>query len=339
MAQSSRRRFVGLTAALITLTLISGGNQTAFAVEENDESVVKALAGVAPEVLEKVIGEDATGAGEDPRVEVPTIVTQPISIISSNGTQVDLRLPNTGTVGPGEEIAVGIVSFDNGDDSYSVPIIKDGGSVQVVTVITSADAPTRYEYFLTVPDGASLTIDGGGMVIVRDAKGGYVAGILPAWAKDVNGASIPTHYEIAGNVVTQVVEHNADSMTLYPVVADPWLGIDLFQATYYNRVGTYKKKNTTSGLMSAYAQAGYYNPLTTVIWGEIMRTAGWSELATKRPLGITTGTLYPSIRQQYDCHVVYGRAFWLAGWHWDMEHARANFPGWPGTALDHKCNW
>lgn len=239
----------------------------------------------------------------------------------------------------GEEIAVGITSFDNGDDSYSAPIIKEGGSVQVATVITSPDAPTNYEYSLTVPDGASLALESGGVVIVRDALGGYLAGILPAWAKDANESSVPTHYEVEGNVITQVVEHNIDSTIAYPVVADPWLGIDLFRATYYNRVGTYKSKNTTSALMSVYAAAGYYHPASTVVWGEIMRTAGWSELGTKRTLGIRTGTLYPSIRQQYDCHVVYGRAVWLSGLHWDMEHARSNFPGWPGSALSHHCNW
>jgi len=256
--------------------------------------VLDALAIVAPEVLDDVISEDATGTGGDPKVEIPAEVTDPISISSSDGTRVDLRLPESGEAGTGEEIADGIVSFDNGNGSYSAPIVKEGGSVQVTTVIVSADAPTRYEYSLTVPEGASVAIEDGGTVIVRDAQGGYVAGILPAWAKDADGSAVPTHYEVAGSTVTQVIEHDAD--TRFPVVADPWLGIDLFQATYYNRKGLYLSKNTTSGLMSAYAQAGYYNPASTVVWGEIMRTAGWSELATKRPLGITTGTLYPSIR-------------------------------------------
>lgn len=303
---------------------------------ENDP-LLDALATVAPEILKDVISEDATGAGGDPDVDIPGEVTDPISISSSDGRHVDLRLPNTGEVGTREEIADGIVSFDNGDGSYSVPIVKEGGSVQVATVITSSTAPTSYEYALTVPEGASVAIEEGGMVIVRNAQGGYVAGILPAWAKDADGFAIPTHFEVVESTVTQVIEHNAE--TRYPVVADPWIGIDLFQATYYNRKGLYRSKNTTSGLMSPFAQAGYYNPLSTLTWGEIMRTAGWSELATKRPIGITAGTLYPSIRQQYDCHVVYGRAVWLSGLHWDLEHARANFPGWPSTALDHQCNW
>ena len=299
--------------------------------------MLAALAIVAPEVLDNVISEDSTGTGGDPEVAIPAEVTDPISILSSDGRQVDLKLPNTRELSTGEEIADGIVSFDNGDGSYSAPIVKEGGSVQATTVITSSDAPTRYEYSLIVPEGSSVDLDDGGMIIVRNAQGGYVAGILPAWAKDADGFAIPTHYELVESTVTQVIEHNANNH--YPVVADPWLGVDLFQATYYNRKGLYQSKNTTSGLMSPYAQAGYYNPRSTAVWGEIMRTAGWSELATKRPIGITAGTLYPSIRQQYDCHVVYGRAVWLPGLHWDTEHARANFPGWPSTALDHQCNW
>ncbi len=41
----------------------------------------------------------------------------------------------------------------------------------------------------------------------------------PAWAKDANGAPVPTRYEIEGNTLVQVVDFTAD--TAFPVVADP----------------------------------------------------------------------------------------------------------------------
>ena len=40
------------------------------------------------------------------------------------------------------------------------------------------------------------------------------------WAKDANGQDVPTHYEIDGTIVTQIVEHKGDDVA-YPVVADP----------------------------------------------------------------------------------------------------------------------
>lgn len=40
-----------------------------------------------------------------------------------------------------------------------------------------------------------------------------------SWALDANGKPVPTHYEVNGTTLTQVVEHAAG--TAYPVVADP----------------------------------------------------------------------------------------------------------------------
>lgn len=46
-----------------------------------------------------------------------------------------------------------------------------------------------------------------------------VSTISTPWAVDANGMSIPTHYKISGNTLTQVVESSTD--TAFPVTADP----------------------------------------------------------------------------------------------------------------------
>lgn len=46
-----------------------------------------------------------------------------------------------------------------------------------------------------------------------------------------------------------------------------------------------------------------------------------------------------TLLQQYSCHVSYGYAFWLAGFHWDLEKARADYPGWNSNPNVHRCNW
>lgn len=44
--------------------------------------------------------------------------------------------------------------------------------------------------------------------------------IAPAWARDAAGRKIPTHFEVNGTTVSQVVEHRGVGVS-YPVVADP----------------------------------------------------------------------------------------------------------------------
>ncbi|GAA2055432.1 hypothetical protein [Leifsonia soli] len=59
-------------------------------------------------------------------------------------------------------------------------------------------------------------------VVVHDNRNGSstvpVSALIPApGAKDANGAAVPTHYEVRGNTLTQVVDFTA--ITAFPVVA------------------------------------------------------------------------------------------------------------------------
>ena len=51
----------------------------------------------------------------------------------------------------------------------------------------------------------------------------FVGAIVPPWAEDATGQSLPTHYEITGQTLTQIVDHLAAIEP--PLVADAWLGI------------------------------------------------------------------------------------------------------------------
>jgi hypothetical protein len=101
-------------------------------------------------------------------------------------------------------------------------------AVRMLTVLTDRSAPTTYDYTF---DGQQLRPLDDGYVGVFDAETGEpVALIEPAWAKDANGAAVPTRYEIDGSTLTQVVDVDQD--TAFPVVADPsvtkhWWGLEL----------------------------------------------------------------------------------------------------------------
>ena len=112
-----------------------------------------------------------------------------------------------------------VVVFNNNNGSSTVPVPHEDGSLQISTVITNAKAPKRYDYPITVPRGASLTRSAKGVVAVVKADGSPVMVFGDAWAKDAHGKAVPTHYEVKGNTLTQVIEFT--TQTAFPVVADP----------------------------------------------------------------------------------------------------------------------
>lgn len=109
------------------------------------------------------------------------------------------------------------------------------GAIRVHSVIESAAAQERYEYGFPEADFIFEDSESGSLFLVRftDTEEGIeIVGALGApWAVDANGTQVPTHYEIDGTTVTQVVEH-IDGGYAYPIVADPewWDNIKKFFA-------------------------------------------------------------------------------------------------------------
>lgn len=191
---------------------------------------LSAIEAAAPEVLDGVAAAPVTASGElaithdlgiaEVAVEVPVDPADGITLDGPDGVSLGIDLPNAILADSAVAEADGIVSYDNRDGSTTVPVVKNDGSVQITTVIDGPEAPTSYAYPLDVPAGASVVLDevsGGAAVIGAD--GAWLAGVDPAWAKDATGAPVPTHYELSGTTLTQVVEHSAEFA--YPVVADP----------------------------------------------------------------------------------------------------------------------
>ena len=109
----------------------------------------------------------------------------------------------------------------------TVPLVKDDG--EILTIIDGATAPESYSYAVDVPAGASLTVDEDGAVHITGEAGEFIGGVAPAWAVDASGAPVPTRYQVDGTTLTQQIDHDGGQYA-YPIVADPWLGQDL----YYN---------------------------------------------------------------------------------------------------------
>lgn len=316
--------------------------------EQATSDAVLAIESVAPEVLLDVadisvlsssgVAADFKGSGFG-EVLVPA---DPILGITLGGTgsEFGIGLPNAENAAEGELLGNGIVTYENGDGSTTVPIIKDDGSLQIATVIADPSAPARYEYPLSLPVGSSARLElESGAVLLLGADGTLLAAVAPAWAKDANGGPVETHYEVNGSVLVQVIRH--DDETIFPVVADPWLGKNLFGKVTKNRNGLFKGKATYSSVLSTWGTAVY----TGIAQGggiagsaagqAILRDAGWTELKSR-----LIGSSPPAtLKQQYDCHVLGGYAVWLSGVHWDLELARTSKPNWLNGVNQHRCNW
>lgn len=326
---------VGLAAFVVGVSF--AGPAIAAEPDPSTEFATSAIETVAPEALEAAarthsdLDSAATYSSDTSTTEVPRAADAPVSLSGPNGDlQVSLPFADEAS---DAITSSGVPEFDNNNGSTTVPIVRDDGSVQILTVIDNADAPTRYDYEITVSEGGTMEVQEGGVILITDKDGDFVGAVAPAWAKDSNGASLPTRYEITGNVLTQVVEHSAG--TAYPVVADPWLGIQLFSGFY---------RGSWSG---DYTYNANVTPLGAVILGggggvggylagqAVFRTSGWDEWKAVWPAITNKATL----NQQYECHVtasVYGLPFTGT---YNLERARTNYANWGSTVLSHHCNW
>lgn len=216
------KKFVSSAAggAAVLLAVLCGTAPVAVADEPDAVDVVAAaapgdIASAADVAL--LDGGPASVLIDGLSIEVPDDARDGLAISAGAG-EVTIGLPFAAAAGEGEATAPGTATYDNGNDTSSVVVVHETGALQVATVIDDASAPTRYDYPIDVPAGASLQASDAGAVVV-DAAGEVLGTFAAPWAKDADGRDVPTRYEVHGATLTQVVEHDADFA--YPIVADP----------------------------------------------------------------------------------------------------------------------
>lgn len=316
---------------ILTVGLASSAAAT---VESPANDTLNVIAEITPEVFENIADSDALKQGQlggtialegDVKVSLPADPADALTLEAADGTVLEVVLPIEST--DADIAANGLATFSAGASTELVPAIKDDGSVQVTTVLSGPDAPTRYEYAFPPDNVLELAEDG--FVIIRDGSGDFAGGVLPPWAIDANGEEVPTHFELTGSSLTQVIDHSAAA---YPVVADPYMGKKLISKVV---VGTDKGKprygvtKTTWGNAVAAGRGVMNGPNSDdpLLGAHIMRNEGWKEAVS---LGLSTAT---TIRQQYDCHTVYA----ATKNPWNLERWRGNNDWW--LVNPHLCNW
>ncbi|WP_431247150.1 hypothetical protein [Leifsonia xyli] len=231
---SVKKSRVLTSVATLAGACIIGAGLTGFAApdaaETNAVDVVAVLQDIAPDTVADAVASAKTDADTAVEVTVPAGGAVEVPKDPTDGVQVTTPgdAPNV-TIGlPFADQATdaaaspkaGVVVFDNHNGSSTVPVTRADGGVQISTVIEGANAPTRYDYPITVRGEQSVHLLDDGAAYVGTEDGDAISAHIPApWAKDANGDPVATHFEVSGDVLTQVVDFNPE--TAFPVVADP----------------------------------------------------------------------------------------------------------------------
>ncbi|WP_146245086.1 hypothetical protein [Curtobacterium sp. MCLR17_045] len=196
---------------------------TVRAIEAANPEVFLGLSPTAPDVTARYAlqtsGEQTSSVPSNADDDVTVTSTDTETGATSN---LSAGLPFAATASTARSEANGIVSFDNGNGSYTVPVSHADGSLAINTVLTGPSSPTSFAYPLELPKGGSVSVEDNGAVQIEDASGMPVGFVDAPWAVDANGADVPTKFVVSGNVVTQQIDTSAPGVQ-FPVVADPSL--------------------------------------------------------------------------------------------------------------------
>jgi hypothetical protein len=154
-------------------------------------------------------------------VDIPKDASEGVTIGSQNGNSLDITLPNADKSSDATTVANGVVAYNANNGSANAVQAENDGSVRMLTVIDNPNAPTTYDYKISVPNGGHIQLTKDQGAVVLSDNGEVISYVQSPWAKDAKGKKIRTWFTTDGLTLTQHVKHNVRGVT-YPVVADPW---------------------------------------------------------------------------------------------------------------------
>jgi hypothetical protein len=154
-------------------------------------------------------------------VDIPKEAEQGVTFGAESGTKLDISLPNAEAATAARQVAPGVVAYDSGNGSANAVQPTEDGGVRMLTIIDNPNAPTEYEYKVTVPGGGRIELSDYGGAVVLSEGGAVVTAVDVPWARDAAGQSIDSWFTTDGYTLTQHVRHSVVGV-VYPVVADPY---------------------------------------------------------------------------------------------------------------------
>lgn len=260
------------------------------------------------------------------QIQAPTSPAEGITFQVARG-KIAIGLPFAKKAKSMSQISDGLVAFDNGNGSFTVPLIQSDGSLSIASVIAKGSSAREFEYALKLPSGYNLRLDKtSGAIALVDSKSGWLASIAAPWAVDALGQDVPTHYEVIGNTVTQVVDTSTKDFT-FPIVADPWFGASYIQKTVWS-TNAWKWSPTLMVYPTDYGR----NVASTLEYG-----FAWSETLSKTVKTGYPDPSSPSMEVQFQCHFIFVR-YWeptKSSWNLDTKLPATDL----ATEANYRCNY
>jgi hypothetical protein len=321
------RRVIGtavLGLAALTLTGVFAGSAQATPSGGDADTIARAIASADTATKGTVQPISRLHAATSLlTVDVPADATGHVAVRSNHsGVKVSLGVPAVAT-STAEVSTNGVATYTSADSQVSVGVRVLDDGVQMATVVRSSTAGDVFSYPVTLPAGVHMELLGDGGVGFFTAQGAMVGGLAAPWAKDASGSSIPTHYEIQGGAVLQHVSY--DSTTAFPVVADPWLFIDLIDHATWVYTSGYGWTFQVFPTLWARSLAG----------NTAVGYAAWNELYSKYQNG-GLNTNLGSMENQLVCHEVVVAVVEPSKASWNIDEWRPNV-GLLAT-INAKCN-
>lgn len=202
MKQVTRSRGILLAGGLsLVLALLPATAQAAVPGESSD------IADLLEDAETAAVGTPTPSDVELPMLQADGADTS----VALNGidSEVTLGVSEGAEISEADQYAI----VEGDSVTYAVSFPEEGATR--FSAILSAPPEESPEW--TFESGTQLLLLGDGSVSVSDADG-FLGGVEAPWAIDAAGQSLPTHYEISGSTLTQIVDTTGAT---FPVVADP----------------------------------------------------------------------------------------------------------------------
>lgn len=218
-------------AVLATSLTITAGTASADDIVTSSEVAV-ALNSVDSQSTNNLVAEpapastDADSAAvvsqEGMTTEVPKDPSEGVSVQTEGVSEpITIDLPGADEANNGQQLSNGAVAYPSDNGSASAVVATEVGPQMLIT-IANPEAPTRYDFTVTGPQGSKVELTEDGGAVVLNDSGETVLTVPAPWARDAAEVPVPTHFETDGTTLVQVVEHSENFA--YPIVADPlWI--------------------------------------------------------------------------------------------------------------------
>lgn len=216
-------------------------------------------------------------------------------------------LPSELNLEPAETASDGTVVYEATDEGSSAAVqMYEDGSMRVQTIIPDASAPSTYSYPVGLPEGGQIQIEEDGSAWFLNADGDLIGGAAAPWAVDGNGSEIPTRYVVDGSTLVQEVDFTED--TIFPVVADPYLGRQL--------IARVALRSSSQGMTVMVYPTG---------WGRTFGSLALAIEAYRAEYRTRVATKYETTQMywQLTCHTQFAPT--KSSWNLDSWHYRSSY--------------